>query len=126
MVWRSAVAAGDPTRNTGARLEPARQEQKQERDREIEGCRRREGLIAVERIAFDLAARGGDLHDADRQRNRRILEDAEEFGRQGRDNDAKSERQEHITVGLSEAHTRSQGGRGQAGRYTGDSRANLL
>src|SRR5260221_5321450 len=98
MVWRSAVAAGDPTRNTGARLEPARQEQKQERDREIEGCRRREGLVAVKRIAFDLAARGGDLHDADRQRNGRILEDAEEFGGQRRHDDAKSEPQEHTTV----------------------------
>ncbi len=77
-------------------------------------------------MAFDLAARGGDLHDADRERNRRVLEDAEEFRRQGRDDDAKSKRQEDVTIGLRKAETRGPAGRGQADGDAGDPRANLL
>jgi hypothetical protein len=84
------------------------------------------GLDALLRVLLHLPRLEGELHDADGEGDRGVLEHVHEFRGQRRNHDTQGLRQDHMAVGLRQREAQRQRRVTLAARQAADARANLL
>ena len=95
-------------------------------DRDVDQRRGGEGLEHLEGEFLHGARARGELHQADGERDRAVLDDVEEFRRERRQDDAVGHRQERVDVGLRQRQPERQRRHALAARQREDAGAHLL
>src|SRR5438046_269718 len=119
-------AARDEAGDREAALDAGHDRRDPDTEHQVDDGARRERLDRSRRVGLDLAGLEGELRHANRERDRRVLEQVERLARRGRHDEPERDRQDDKPVGLERREPHRHGGLELGLRDRLDARANDL